>query len=412
MRIGYAKLGRSMPFSPEGFAKGNGDQEPAIMLNKLARRMPQHEFIIIGRNDRSVPADVGLPDNVSNPWIDWHEEVKLAKVGDDVVKKVTILDELTLATWAGLDAVVVWAGQHGTSNSPIPIVGRTGLTNPQVSFVNYGSYIVRGISVWRDQDPHGRREVWLCPDPRNYLKCRDLKWPPPEILGQYTWSKKEKHYRYGDPTDPGFFGCTWDEPDVWSATHTYIYSGLELVGVPTSIEFSNVWEGRGRFGSIMNETRTGIARSRLEVMRDWVLPMQPDWIAGLWSDASQKKLGLVIQPIPWHMVFPTIQRVHATLAAPAVGTGWTTTKPWEAFAAGTVCFFHPLYDSQNNVLGRPGFETLKDWLRVDTQDQLRKRIDAVHSSRDTFTWLVNEQRRLFDIVQSETQCLNLIEERV
>lgn len=414
MRIGYCKLGRSMPLSPAKFAGVGGDQEPPILLNKLARRLPDHEFVVIGRNSGEEPSSVGLPSNITNPWTEWREEAsaKMREADGDVTKIVHALDVITMSTWVDLDAVIVWAGQHGTSNSPLPVVGGGQLTNPQISFVNYGSYVVRGISVWRDQDPHGRQEMWLCPDPRNYLKCRDLKWPPPPIIGQFKWSKQEKHYRYDDPTDPGFFGCTWDEHNVWKATHTYGYDALELCGIPTTIEFSDEWEGRGRFGSIMNETRTGIKRSRLEVMKDWILPLQPDWVAGNWSPASQRKLGVIIEPIPWHTVFQTWQMTHATLAAPAVGTGWTTTKPWECFAAGTVCFFHPYYDTQDNVLGTPGFEALKQWLRVDSPETLRKRVDAVHSSRETFEWIVREQRRLFDQRMAELQCINEIERRL
>lgn len=424
MRIGYAKLGRSMALSPAKFAGVGGDQEPPILLNRLARRNPEHEFVLIGRNSEEDPVTIGLPDNVVNPWIDWRPELRAAIKGFSspltYEQKVTIvrtLDELTLASWVDLDAVIVWAGQHGTSNSPIPVIGGAKLTNPQDAFVQYASYVVRGISVWRDKDPHNRQEIWLNPDPRNFLKCRDLKWPPAPVLAQYDWKRKDKHYRYDDPTDPSFFGCTWDEPNVWKAEHEYIYSGLEIVGIPSTTECNTVWEGRDRFGSIMNETRAATvggtaADSRFLVMKDWVLPNRPSWIAGTWSQESQKKLGVQIRSIPWHTVFPTLNTVHATLASPAVGTGWATAKPWEAFACGTVVFFHPKYDTQNHVLGRPGFEHLAQWLRVDSPQQLARRLDAVHNDRDMWLWLINEQRRLFETAQAEAMCLTMIEERL
>lgn len=413
MKIGYCKLGRSMPLAPGAFGEVGGDNEPPILLNKLARQMPDHEFVIIGRNDGSVPQEVGLPDNVTNPWTEWRPEAaagtKAAK--GDIVKVIQMLDEITLASWVDLDAVIVWAGQHGTSNSPIPVVGGGSYTNPQISFVNYASYIVRGISVWRDQAPHERKEVWLCPDPRNYLKCRDLKWPPAEILCQHTWSKDEKHYRYSDPTDPSFFGASWDEPDVWKAHHEYVYSGLELVGIPSSTPLYDL-EGRKRFGILINENRATVTIKRVDVMKDWVMPLGPDWIAGKWSEPGQRKLGVQIRPIPWHTVFPTLATVKSTFTTPASGSAWATTKPWEAFAVGTVCFFHPRYDTQNHILGRDGFEDLKSWLRVDTPEALRKRVDAVDSSPETYAWLVGEQRRLFNTAMAEQQCVNTIMGRV
>ena len=173
MRIGYAKLGRSMPLPPDKWGKVGGDNEPPMLLNRLARRMPNDDFILIGRNSGENPQSVGLPANVTNPWTEWRADIKAAASAASVHDTVQRLDEITIATWMSLDAIIVWAGQHGTSNSPIPMVNSGELTNPQFSFVNYGSYIVRGISAWRDVDPHARQEIWLCPDPRNYLKARD-----------------------------------------------------------------------------------------------------------------------------------------------------------------------------------------------------------------------------------------------
>jgi hypothetical protein len=414
MKIGYAKIGRSMPLSPAGFGEVGGDNEPPVLLNKLARRMPEHEFVIIGRNSGEVPQDVGLPSNVTNPWTTWRPEVsaKMKEIGTDPVKTVQLLDEYTLAEWASLDAVIVWMGQHGTSNSPIPVVGGTELTNPQISFVNYASYVVRGISVWRDADPHNRQEIWLCPDPRNYLKCRDLKWPPPPIMCQFDWSKKEKHYRYGDPTDPGFFNATWAEDNVWQATHTYEYQELENVGIPTSTGIERGFADRTRFGVLINEARTGVKNSRVDVARQWIMPASPDWMAGKWSQPSIKKLGFTVAPIPWHTVFSTLGTVKSSFTTPSSGSGWATTKPWECFAVGTICFFHPGYDTQDHILGRPGFEELRRWLRVDTPESLKKRVDAVNSSEETWSWLAAEQRRLYDAAMLEQRCITEIMRRI
>jgi hypothetical protein len=402
-----------MPLAPDKWGQVGGDNEPPILLNKLARATPEHEFVIIGRNSGDDPQSIGLPTNVTNPWTQWREGGVQTTNGSDVLEVIAMLDELTMPTWQGLDAVIVWAGQHGTSNSPIPVVGGGEVTNPQISFVNYASYIVRGISAWRDQDPHGRREIWLCPDPRNYLKARDLKWPPPPVLGQSTYKKKEKHYRYGDPTEPGFFfGASWAEPDVWLAEHQYLYSGLELVGIPSTVPFNDVWEGRQRFGIIINETRGGMKWNRLDIMKQWVLPLSPDWVHGKWTPPSANKLGIIITPVAWTEVEQKMQTVRSTFTTPASGSNWATAKPWEAFAAGTVCFFHPRYDEQDNILNRPGFEVLHDWLRVGNPDELRSKVDAVNQDQATWLWLVHEQRRLFDQAAAEQQCLTMIKERL
>src|SRR5690606_24452107 len=142
-------------------------------------------------------------------------------------------------------------------------------------------------------------------------------------------------------------------------------------------------------------------KSRFTAMRDWVLPLEPDWVHGTWSKESQEKLGRTIEPAPWEAYYPQLHSVRCTFTTPSSGSGWATTKPWEAFAAGTVCFFHPVYDDQYNILAEAP-DYLYAWLRVSTPEELKVRVDHLNSRAGGSDWqaLVASQRAHFDRAMS------------
>ena len=430
-----------MPLSVDGWGETGGDNEPPILLNKLARRHPDVEFVIVGRNSGEAPTSVGLPANVTNGWNkDRFQAVrdiraKHKSITNPHERLIAISHDLVTITadlFANIDQMVLWLGQHGSSNHPIPTVSDPSkLTQPQDAFVNYAGFIIQGLNAWRDVDPIGRKEVWLCADNRNYLKGRDVKWPPPPVLGQYDWEKTEKQFRYGDTMKPADFNNNIDahahasvsSENIWSCTHKYVYSGLEVVGIPSNTTCSYEWEGRGKFGILINEARSYVTVNRLDIMKEWVMPLEPDWIHGTWPDESQRALGRGITPLPWTEIWDKVRTVRSTFTTPSSGSGWATTKPWEAFAVGTVCFFHPKYDDQGHVIPTsaqvdrgevdddPELRQLALWLRPDTPEQLAKRVNVVNEDRDAWLWLVQAQRRHFEKMMEDNRCIQMIEER-
>lgn len=451
MKIGYCKLSRAMPLSPAKWGVVGGDDEPPLLLKTLATRNPQHEWIIVGRNSLDSPADVGLPANVSNPWIELAPKVKWDIAGRDQPQRITgddlrhviaVYDRYTRPLFEQLDGLIVWAGQHGTSNSPLPKIGTSyednDYTQPQKSFTLYASYILRGINAFRERDPLRYEEIWLVPDPRNYPKPRDLKWPQRQpILAQYEFTKNEKFERYRDPRTPAEcgFDATVDETGhVWNATQRYVYSGLEICGVlPEHIDgrFSDDWEDRDHFGLFINEARAYVKRNRLDAMLEYVVPLRPAFVHGKWSEPSLVKLrdhGYDVKPAPASEYYDKLRSVRCTFTTPSSGSGWATTKPWQAFSVGTVCFFHPEYDTQGHII--PTYRQTYDetlwsdtdedlnlrrlarWLRVPDANALEKRVKHLSENRDAWLWLVMQQRALYDRACSELRHVRMIEERL
>lgn len=425
-----------MPLTLAGCGHVGGDNEPLTVLLELARRHPGDEFHLIGRSSGDLSE---LPSNVVDPWRKWGPELKAwcrEKGIPSGPGGLFVEDHLAIRAFHNvvsqpyiteLDAIVLWVGQHGSSNSPVKgIQDPTSLTKPQDAFAHYCAFLFQGVNAWRDVDPVNREEVYLNADPRNYHKMRDLKWPLRHpVLTQFKFRNMIKHERYGDTARPsGVFGAAHyvenGDGCLWVSELDNVYARLEVCslapGTPTGdlLRFDDTWAGRQRFGICVNEARAiGVkpALTRLHVLRGWVMPLEPSWVRGSWSQASQVALGRRIDPAPWDEYFDLLRSVRSTFTTPSSGSGWATTKPWEAFANGTVCFFHPSYDTQNNVLGDAPAE-LREYLRVVTASQLADRVQQLDEDETLWRHIVYMQRDHFEKATTELQYLRLLEKRV
>lgn len=431
MKIGFAKLGRAMSLTLDSCGFVGGDNEPVSTLIELARARPDDQFYVIGRNSGEDPAQVGLPPNVFNPWLDWEQPVKrwMKQNPDDLSiawKKKYLLDlhdNLTAPFIKDLDAIVLWVGQHGTSNTPLPVVGfRHQDTSPFISFLHYVGYLIRGVNAWRDLDPIAREPIFLNSDPRNTLKMRDLRWPLMHpVLTQYNYTSNIKHERGNDPEPPEkpWSGWTRKCAEGWCSEVEHAYAQLEVCGVlpgtpvGNMLNYDETYDDRQHLGLFINEARwySKPGLNRLEIMRDWVMPLQPTFIHGEWHPYSWKKLGQRIEPARFETFNDKYHSVLATFTTPSSGSGWATTKPWEAFACGTVCFYHPRYDDQDNTL-KNADAALIEFLRVKTPAELADRIDTLKHDRAWWVSVVRAQRALFDKAVCDKVWLRRVEERL
>lgn len=439
-KVGYAKLGRSMTLSLAKCGTLGGDVEMIPTIKLLAERHPDVDFYLVGRNTGERPEDVGLPSNVYNPWIEWQprvrEDLNRAKLNhpnltvEEHIRAAQILAFHTMDTFESLDGLVMWLGQHGTTNTPLPTIkDRSQLTKPYDWSTLYGSYLLQGINAWRDVDPLKREEVLLNADPRNYVKYRDAKWPwRHPVLAQFNVVNNVKHERYGDATG---FTHWYDinsadvtagggEDQLWASALRSVYSRLEINGLVPGTPFGDLisyrddnFEDRAHFGLFINEARKQVnpRLTRFAALKEWVLPLEPTFIHGTWSKESQVHLGVEIEPAPWSDYYPKLHSVKCTFTTPSSGSGWATTKPWEAFAAGTVCFMHPAYDTQDNILGDAPPE-LRAFLRVSSLAELKSRVRTATRDRETWLWAVKLQREHFDRAIAEKRWLKLVEERL
>lgn len=419
-RIGYGKVSRVIEMDEKKWGENGGDNEPATLLLTLADRNPDVDWVVVSKNSGWAPPRT----NIINMWNEWGSQLKMT--GLDTTERVKKYDDVTSDTFAAFDGIIMWIGQHGTSNSPIPMVkDRSTFTTSQVSFVLYASYLIRGINHWRNQDPFKREEIWLNADVRNVIKARDLKWPRFQpILAQFNVNRDEWNERYEDPITPEEFGAPVGTTAVegkWRHTDRYVASGLELVGIPPHVNASVPWEDRDRFGVMINETRNYGMKphlTRKHAMENYIIPAEPSWVHGTWTAQSKEEMGMNIHPIPYKEIWSKMESVKSTFTTPGSGGGWATAKPWESFVTDTICFFHPAYDTQGHILptlaaaGDDEIGNLARWLRVTRPEDLRKRIDAVENDQATYEWLANAQCNLLVKAQEEQRCVHTIERRL
>lgn len=425
MRVGYGKIGRVIEIDPKKWGEAGGDNEPPFLLLSLARKHPDITWVMLANNSGWAPP---LP-NIENPWLQWKEALKIPK-GATKQEIVALHDRVTMPLYGTLDGIIMWIGQHGTTNAPLPKTEDRALTtSAQDSFVRYASHQLRGINYWRKDDPVAREEIYLLPDVRNYIKFRDTKWPRLHpVLAQFSFAKTQWCERYGDPRTPEETGFTkaveFVEDGKWKAKDHYVASGLELVGVQDRKADLPGWADRENFGMVINENRNYGMRpelTRLYAMQKYVMPLDPSWIHGAWQEKSLAQLGMDIQPLPYHQIFDKMVHTKSTLTTPASGSGWATAKPWESFSTGTICFFHPSYDTQGNIIPRldevgdildDDLKALTRWLRIGTPEDLKKRVDAVSNDQGTYEWLRDMQYKLFDAAMEDQRCITMIEKRL
>lgn len=446
-RIGYAKIGRSWNLNPEKATSVGGDIDVINALIRLAKTFPEHEFVLVGKNSGEDPAEFGYPPNVTNPWTEWKDNWTVATdptKADQIIEHFRTISGNVHET---LDHFIVWAGQHGSANSRIPMIGSNWITppgqetidfdishgpelsnerndvitggvgenlaTPQYAFIHYVSWLLDLLSRWREAGPgpEKREEIWLCPDPRNYLKCREKRWPIRyPVLAQYDFLKYHKGERFGRfPSSLSRYDPTgYRENTLWVSNVAYCYSGLELTAVnsPDQLPFDPI-PGPNQFGVVMNENLKGVKDSRLQLLQSWILPNFPDAaVRGHWTEESQILLKRVIEPVPYTDVMRVMKSFATTLTTPASGSGWATAKPWEAFALGSVCFFHPRYDDQGWILPieanaheerwNDDARMLGSYLRVTSAEQLAERVKEVTENQDLYYAIVTAQRRWYE----------------
>lgn len=187
MRVGFAKVGQRIQLDRKA-PNFQGAAAPANLLFRLARRNPGVEWVLVGHHAGSLE---DWPVNVVTPWSPdlaakqaWHNSYdengarQLALV-NPAVKRFE--DEVVIPLIASLDGMVVVLGSNTSGSIPIPKTKTTWADNqlmkPMEAMLNTGRYIVEGLNALGDRTDGKAPVIWLCEDPRNLLKMRDLKWP-------------------------------------------------------------------------------------------------------------------------------------------------------------------------------------------------------------------------------------------
>lgn len=477
MRVGYCCLGRTMKFNPDrwGF---QGDAEKANLLLRLADRNPDVKWVVVGHNDAE---EFPLP-NIENSWLGAREKAAaLPPVEDGYYRspfapywtnkpawwcsEVTGFEDDLVSQISELDGIVIHVGQHAPTQIRIPQANNSWhetFVNPNLdgnkvydSMQSYCRYIIRGINALGDKTFGRAPVVWLVPDPRNYLKARDVKWPTGTdmMLSQYAYARRQRHERYLDPRTPyelGFANARYDvrlerDGELWNANHRYQHCDLELMMLPAN------WEQLGRTG-FDQRLPAGIAttstkasvlgenRRRSQLVNEYLLSAFPDAeVYGKWDKTSLADVpdGTLRETTPDEF-YDLLNRWRVTLSLPIIESGWSVAKNYQCWAAGSVCFMVEQVDDQGwtlpsrrNVVGTRNVGIVKDtpfystrddwtqddlvlayWLRVETPDEFKTRAQIATTNPSWWMWLRRQQWELLSRRWNARLLERTIEERL
>lgn len=424
MRIAYGKICRSIPLTHAEASNVGGDSEVVTLLDELVKA--GHEVHIISRTQSKELYPFECPGAGSGrvvnhfapggtfgdpPMPKWSDPGSRTKgpafdaYTDYYVRQTTLLPEF--------DAIFMWLGDHGTSNHPMPGIVKATLgkyTTTRQQDAIYGWPPMAILNTLGDL--RGARPHWLCPDPRNMIKFRDL-WHHDQrpILAQFNTSKESSFYHERDDK-------------IRKANLRYSYSGIEMLALPRKDRIVRTdGASRALFGLLVNEGYNNLpdGKGRKDLVRRWCEPGTP--IIGTWSESSIELLaghGYIVSPaVALNDVELQLSQWKATMTFPATNSGWATAKPWECFAAGTVCFRHPDYDTQNhiyrddmNVYTVDGMG-LKQFLSPTTHAGFKDRLrmlendEVYHTAAEAqFLYLQDSWRRLKGGMIAVEQALN------
>lgn len=409
MRVGYAKLGRSLQLD---LSRGDmaGNAEAVNVLVRLARRNPDVDWYIVGKNNGGGATP--YPSNVYNlwpegvpkaPWLhaDGLYRCSFCKTAVatptqwaldccDRAREVVSIEDFVKAQMMRLDALVMHVGQHGVVHAPIPTATTRwqdqDLATPYAWARNYGYYLIDGFNLFCNAHDGGKgRVAWLAADPRNFFKARDIAWPTgatadEPVLAQYAYSRDGKHERFGDTRTPHELGFK-AEPIVngekWKVLHHYRHSGLDMAMLPDDWRTWGATDFDDRVPVAVATTASYLPDRRMRrsaLVQDWVFDNFPDArVYGKWSDKSLADVTppstvIVNNPLDFPQLLASSR---TTISLPPTGTVnngmyWAVAKPWQCFAANTACFFIPPVDAQGwvvpNVVQWEGTKRVADGL--------------------------------------------------
>lgn len=440
-----------------------GDAEKPNLLTRLARRNPDVEWVLVGHNDADEHP-LGLA-NVTNPWFGARQLAASTPPRPDGYyrtpfapywtgspawwcSEVTGFEDDLVELISGLDGLVLHVGQHAPTQLRIPQATNTWhetFTNPDLdgnkvydSMQSYCRYLVRGLNALGDRTLGKAPVVWLVPDPRNYLKARDVKWPmgTDDMLAQATFKRVQRHERYQDYRAPealGFRGIKLERPnevgehELWSAQHRYRHADLELMILPDDWETLGTpsFADRRPAGVATTSTKASVlgeGRRRSQLVAEYLLRKFPDAeVYGKWDASSLEDVPPdTLRSTTPDEFFSLLESFRVTVSLPIVESGWSVAKAYQCWAANSVCFYLEQVDEQGWTLPsrRPAPGTkligshddvklysvrddwteddlvLASWLRIEKPGEFAVRAHAAATNESVWRWLVDAQRDL------------------
>lgn len=349
----FGKIGKVIKFDKSKWGATGGDNEAPTLILKLAENNPNDTFILISSNDFDK-VQFKKPPNIINGM----KSLGALKNIYDGYLTDTLKDE--------------------NISGAIIVLGPTCRKNleywPRLGFAK--SYCAPIIHYLNNSDVPW---VGICNDPRYYLKnVRDLIKSPIKYLSQFNEVFTKKVFSQLPPKD---------DNDLIEMKVNCEYSGVEkivLFNNEKNINFSNKNED---FIIVLNEGKNGV-KSRYPELKKYILDYFDDVeIYGEWYSEETLNDPRFKGSKPFSEILDITKKSKFSFIIPIL-PGWTTSKYIEMINNGIIPFFHPDYDSQNNL-------NVPDFLRISSPEELKQKIDMIKSNNNLYLQIITDLQKEF-----------------
>lgn len=349
----FGKIGKAIKFDSKKWGATGGDNEAPSLILKLAEQNPNDTFILISSNDFDK-VQFNKPSNIINglkllgPLKNMHDSFFTDSLRD---KKI--------------DGAIIVLGP--TCRKNLEYWPRLGFAKSYCAPIIH--YLNNSNVKW----------IGVCNDPRYYLKdVRDLTNKPLKYLSQYNESFVKKVFSKLPPDN---------DNDLIDMTINSEYSGVEKIMLFNNKTNKNFENKNNDFNIILNEGKNGV-KSRYPELKKYVLDFFDDVnIYGEWYSEETKNDLRFKGPKPFTEIVDITKKSKFSFIIP-ISPGWVTSKYIELINNGIIPFFHPDYDSQKNL-------DIPDFLRIESPNQLKERIDIIKSDNDFYVKLITELQNKF-----------------
>lgn len=361
MNFTFAKIGKSIKFAGKGYTPTGGDNEPECCLTALANNNPNDTFYIIGRSNYKTLSleekKIIFPfNNVIDVWSNY-------STSDDVV--TFIYNQLKNIK---IDFSIMMIGQIGQVSIPNKINKLKDKSPGFAAVIDMTLNYTSPIYYWINETK--QKYIEIITDPRyDSNQARDLLVSPAYSLSQYCYSYQRKHIN------------SYEDQILIEDTLRVSYSDVEkLFCVNRDLPNRELNKKReSDFNIVLNEGKP----SRYNLLNEWVLQHHKNVsIYGQWDNKNTTNDSRFKGSRQLNEIQTIMSRIKYTFIIP-IKHGWVTSKYIEMIHAGVIPFFHPSYDTQDNL-------QVPEFIRPNSPDELNERIKYLDENEEFRLSLINE----------------------
>lgn len=369
MNIAIGKLGRSIKFKRKNWKDGAGNNEPAILIQKLAELNPGYKYYVVGKNDlKSLDEDelkqIAPNNNIIDAWENFDSKT------DDIemypynqTKNVKFAYGIIIG---GISASVNITNKFFKNNKETGLPDKEmGLIKPLNMFHSYAAPIINFLNItnipW----------VFFTSDSRQVpIAARDLTNREIATLGTMSFDYESTYF-----SGEGFNGqdLTTDKK------HSY-YAGGELISLldnnvsPYNNEEKDITIGFF-FHKYNDKKRSKAIKSYIDEFDDNTIEVYGKWKEELEEGDKRFKGSLSFDETQEMM-----KHTKYTLCYPIID-GDISAKWVEAARACVIPFFAPGYDRNREI--QEGLQ-FPSFLYVNSPEDFKEKINKLESDNDFY----------------------------